>query len=464
MPEHVSAENLLLRLRWIERIRLCAALALVALTLLLRFGLRLEFPWRVMLVLAGIVAVYDALFGWLRTRFQALPREALVFAKLERLANAQIGLDLVFLSLVIHFSGGIENPFVVLYPVYPIAAAILLTRRSAYMHAALATLLLLAVGLCEALWPASHHHVGRYLPVELFRNPYFVAGEVVAAGIAVHVSVYLASAVATRLHQREREVRAAHDALAARSAELAGANEELRALEERKSRFLSLAAHELRGPLAATEGCLAVACDGLTSDPVRRAEALKRARSRIQGMLQIVRDLLALAGAHKLSETASRTRIAFDELARRVVEQYSDSAAARQIDLVFHPSGQAGEVWADERALFDALGNLVSNAIKYTEEGGHVKVAVRQSGREAVCEVIDDGIGIPESEARKLFTEFFRASNARASGQEGTGLGLSVVREIVEKHGGTVKIESLHNLGTCAAVTLPLAGPGHGRM
>ena len=113
----------------------------------------------------------------------------------------------------------------------------------------------------------------------------------------------------------------------------------------------------------------------------------------------------------------------------------------------------------DERVLADALGNLVSNAVKYTTEGGHVKVATRMVGEEVVCDVIDDGIGIPEAEKKRLFEEFFRASNARASGREGTGLGLAIVKEAVERHGGSLKIESLQNLGSCMTIALPAAAP-----
>jgi len=459
MPEHVSAENLLFRLRWLERLRLHAALGIVALTSLVHFGLKLTLPWRALFLLAGLVIVYNGVFGILRRKLQALPREKLSFDRLERFANAKICLDLVMLTLVLHFSGGVENPFAMLYLVYPITAAILLTPRSAYLQAGLATLLLLALGVYEAVWPDSHHHVGGYLSVELFQNPFFIAGEVVALAVAVSVAIYLAGTIARRLHQRERELREARDALAARSTDLTRANEDLRALEERKSRFLSLAAHELRGPLAAAEGCLAVACDGFMADPRKQIESLKRARSRIKGMLEVVRDILALAGTHKIAESARLRRIALDGVARDVVDKYADEAARRQIDLVFHPPAAHVTVRGDEKALSDAIGNLVSNAIKYTREGGHVKVAVRRARKEAVCEVIDDGIGIPESEADKLFGEFYRASNARASGQEGTGLGLSLVKEIMERHGGRITIESLKGLGTCATVFLGVADP-----
>ena len=175
-------------------------------------------------------------------------------------------------------------------------------------------------------------------------------------------------------------------------------------------------------------------------------------------MLQLVRDLLTLARTYELAQPSRQTRMVLDDIAGRVVDQYAELAASRQIDLVFQPGGHGAEVVCNERALLDAIGNLISNAVKYTKDGGHVKVATRMSRGEIVCEVIDDGIGIPKGEKENLFQNFYRADNARASGQEGTGLGLSIVREIVAKYGGRATIESLENLGTCAAFSLPL-GP-----
>lgn len=460
MPKRSRPERLLLRLRWLERLRWFAAGGLVALTLGARFVLELRLAWRPLLLLAGAVVAYNVVFGLVRTHLQAKPRGSLTREKIKLFANLQIGLDMVLLTLVLHFSGGVENPFVVIYLLHPITASILFTPRSAYVHASLATLLFLLMCICEAAWPGLHHPVGGYLDGDMFRRPLVIGAAVGALAVSVHLAVYLVSTIARSLHQREAQLHDATDALELRSSELAQANEELRQIEERKSRFLSLAAHQLRGPLAATEGCLALVCDGYASDPAKRAELLSRARARIQGMLQIVRDLLTLAGAHELTEAATARRAVLDEVAQRVIEQYSDFAASRQIALVFHPGAHRAEVSMNDRALADALGNLVSNAIKYTEEGGHVKVATRAVRSEAICEVIDDGIGIPEAEQENLFKDFFRAANARISGQEGTGLGLSIVKEIAEKHGGSVKIESLENLGTCAAFTVPLAtGP-----
>jgi len=458
MPEHASVENLRLRLHWLGTLRWLAAGGMAAATLFVHFVLGLGLAWVGLLAVAGISAACNGLFHLLHRRLDAARKGALTFNQLERIANVEIAIDLVLLTLALHFSGGAENPFIVVYPLPPIIASILLTQRWAYLQAGWATLLLAGMTALEALHPSLHHPVNGYLSTPIFRDSLVIVGEVGALAFSVHVSVYLAGTLARRLHQREGQLRETRDALAGHTTELARMNEELRQLEEKKSRFLSLAAHQLRGPLAATHSCLVAACGGYASEPERQAELLRRARARIHSMLQVIRDLLTLAGTHELAQPSRQTAVDLDGVAARVVDQYVEFAASRQIDLVYFPPDREARVVGNETALADAIGNLVSNAVKYTREDGHVKVAVRVLRGDVVCEVIDDGIGIPEAEKEHLFQEFFRARNARASGQEGTGLGLAIVKEIVGRHGGRLTIESLENLGTCVVMSIPIAG------
>ena len=136
------------------------------------------------------------------------------------------------------------------------------------------------------------------------------------------------------------------------------------------------------------------------------------------------------------------------------------AADAKSVSLQFWGGLSGRLVRADKRALEDVVANLVSNAVKYTPDGGTVKVKTFAEGACATCEVIDTGIGIPRREQDKLFTEFFRASNAKRVASEGTGLGLTIVKEVVERHGGAVEVHSIENLGTCVKFSVPLETQG----
>jgi len=451
------AKDLLQRLDWLGRLRLAAAAALAALTLLLRFALARRLPWGALLALAAAVTIYALLFAALRRRLAAPPATEPVARRAERLGTLEIAADTVVVLLGLHFTGGVENPFVVLTLLPPIVAAILLRPAAAYSVAGFMVVLLLALALGEARWPGVHRSPGWGLPCEHYRDAFNVGGEVAALAFTAFLSVYFVSSVAQRLLQREEQLLLTRDSLASRSEELARMNRELRSLDEEKSRFLSLAAHQLRGPLAATETCLAAVRDGYADDPAKHASLLRLAHERVEAMLEVVRDLLTLATAHSLARPSEQTVVLFDEAVARVVDQYLEYAASRRTSLVFSPGCPGGEILGDERALGEAVGNLVSNAIKYTPPGGHVKVITRRTGDTITCEVIDDGIGIPEKEKDRLFEEFFRASNARAHEKEGTGLGLAITREIVRRFGGSLRIESLEHLGTCVILCLPCA-------
>jgi len=111
----------------------------------------------------------------------------------------------------------------------------------------------------------------------------------------------------------------------------------------------------------------------------------------------------------------------------------------------------------DPVRLGQVLDNLVSNAIKYTPNGGGVSITMTRTGETATIAVSDTGIGVPAEEQDQLFDRFFRTSNARTAGIEGTGLGLAITRRIVEAHGGTIGFESVEGTGTTFRLTLPHA-------
>jgi len=117
-------------------------------------------------------------------------------------------------------------------------------------------------------------------------------------------------------------------------------------------------------------------------------------------------------------------------------------------------------VYGDGDRLIQAIGNLLSNAARYTPEAGVVRVRLLQEGAEAVIEVADSGIGVAEDERDKVFTRFWRADPARTRASGGLGIGLAVVREIVERHGGRVEVHTSDLGGAAFVVRLPLSGDG----
>jgi two-component system OmpR family sensor kinase len=176
-----------------------------------------------------------------------------------------------------------------------------------------------------------------------------------------------------------------------------------------------------------------------------RDAALAQLQQGVQRFGHLAQQLLTLARLEPPAPAAPAGRVDLQALARAVVLELVDLAQARQIDLGLAES-EPLQVRGDALWLQVLLRNLVDNAIRYTPEGGHIDVAVRRDGADALLEVRDDGPGIPQSERERVFDRFYRGE--RAAGRTGSGLGLSIVRRIAEQH---------HALVTVGA---PAAGPG----
>ncbi len=223
-------------------------------------------------------------------------------------------------------------------------------------------------------------------------------------------------------------------------------------------RFLSDAAHQLRTPLAGLKGHLELAL-GDARDPVQ-AQRLARAHQGVQRSTRLVGQLLALARSEpEAAAVAHRERIDAVELARALTAEAVPRALAAEVDLGFDEpdagDGPPARVWGTPLLLREALGNLVDNAIAYAGQGATVTVRVRRHASEVRFEVEDDGPGVAVADRERMFERFVRGTDAGA----GCGLGLAIVRGIVERHGGRVELAGAHPKGLVARVTLPADDP-----
>jgi signal transduction histidine kinase len=182
---------------------------------------------------------------------------------------------------------------------------------------------------------------------------------------------------------------------------------------------------------------------------------LAKIEGRMDHLLELVDDILELSQAKAGQPLGQVTALDLVEETRTVCKPYLEEAAAKNLAMAVRLPESALRVRMPEKAYHLIVSNLVSNAIKYTPSGS-VRVTLRRKGAEAELTVQDTGIGIPKGEVRYLFTEFFRASNARAGNVPGTGLGLAAVKALVEDYQGRVRLESEENQGSKFTVRLPL--------
>jgi len=237
---------------------------------------------------------------------------------------------------------------------------------------------------------------------------------------------------------------------------LSDQNRRLLELDRLKDEFLSLVSHELRTPLTSIRGYLDLVLDEeageLNPEQRRFLKAVERNSGRL---LRLVGDLLFVAQADAGRLTLERAKVDVAALAAECVEAARPVADQRSIEL--HLAAEPVPALVGDRGrLAQVLDNLVSNALKFTPEGGRVEVRTSVTDDYVRLEVEDSGIGIPAEEQPRLFERFFRAASATEQAIPGTGLGLAIVKAIVEAHAGRIEVVSAPGKGTTFLVELPL--------
>jgi two-component system phosphate regulon sensor histidine kinase PhoR len=233
---------------------------------------------------------------------------------------------------------------------------------------------------------------------------------------------------------------------------------DLRRLERVRQEFVANVSHELKTPLAVIKVCVETLISGAAGDPDARGPFLEQIDDQSERLHALILDLLSLARIETGTESFELQPVPLEPMVRDCLDRHQARARAKGQELAASSSNDASvAARADEEALGTILDNLVDNALKYTPAGGRVAVRWSTSEGQAVVEVEDSGIGIPERDLPRLFERFYRVDKARARELGGTGLGLSIVKHLVQAMGGDVGVRSAVGRGTTFTVKLPLA-------
>jgi len=232
---------------------------------------------------------------------------------------------------------------------------------------------------------------------------------------------------------------------------------ELMRLEEVRRDFVAHASHELRTPLAAIRGFAETLFESAGLSPEEQKNYLEVIHRHAQRLSSLVEDLLELS---TIESRTLRLELAPVDVARAAENLIADSRLRieeRRITASVRRNGRPVAL-ADARALDQVLGNLLDNALKYTEPGGAIEVAVEERLGRVRVSVADSGIGIPPEDTTRIFERFYRVDRARSRALGGTGLGLSIVKHLVQAMGGEISVKSELGKGSTFAFTLPAAG------
>jgi signal transduction histidine kinase len=434
--------RLIKRAYWLIRLRWVATVCAGGGTWFCGNVLAIELQSFALYGIASLLALYNAVMLLLLSHF-AKANTQTSSSPVKKIINFQVSADLLILTVLLHFSGGIENPFVFYFMFHMIIASILLSERESYLQATFAVLVFGFMVLFEYLQIIPHYCLRGFVTHCLHRDGLYVLGTFIVFTTAMYLAVYMASYIATRLKQAEQAYKDANTLLLEK--------------DRIKDEYVLRVTHDIKGHLAAIQSCLDVAGSGFAGSlSDKQADFIGRASARTRQLTDFVRKLLQLTHL-RLSSEMEKTVFSLQETLCDAVAAVKNRAEDKSINLSSDIGQSENKVVGDQLSIEETVVNLLLNSIKYTPENGTIRINTKDDGDYVLVEVIDTGIGIPQKELPMVFDEFYRATNARKVEKDGTGLGLSIAKQIVERHGGKIGVESKENSGTMFWFTLPKA-------
>jgi signal transduction histidine kinase len=439
--EPVSANiRLLKRAYWLIKLRWAAILFVGAATYVSQNFLDIELQDVALYAIAILLAVYNVTVLVLLNHFAKRGNEV-PHAAVKKIINFQISADLLILTVLLHFSGGIENPFVFYFIFHMIIASILLSVRESFLQATFAVLLFCLLILLEYLQLIPHYCLIGFAPYCLHRSNLYILGILFVFTTALYLAVYMSSYIAVRLKRAEQAYRQA--------------NILLQKKDRIKDEYVLRVTHDIKAHLATIQSCLGLVVNKVVGPlDEKPAEFINRAHNRTIKLKNFVETLLKLTQM-RLSDKFEMDTFSLRDTVDNAVAAVRTKAEDKSITLNCDVESSVDKIFGNQFSIEEVTANLLLNAIKYTPKNGTITLNAKKGNDFTVIEIADTGIGIPADELGEVFDEFFRASNARKTKKNGTGLGLSIAKYIVERHGGKIWVDSIEDTGTKFWITLP---------
>jgi signal transduction histidine kinase len=345
-----------------------------------------------------------------------------------RIINYQMSVDLLILTGLLHFSGGITNPFVIYFIFHMILSSILLSPVQSYLQAVLASLLLILLAAAEYTGFVDHHSLAGFVAHDFYLDKQYIAGMIFAVITTLFLAVYMTSSIAIQQRVHEEGYREANIAL----------NEKDRIKDE----YVARVTHDIKGHLAAIRSCLDVLAGGMAG-PLgeKQGEFVMRAHTRTKKLTLFIHSLLKLTRM-RLAHNIPKEEFLLSDTINAAIATVGGPGQAKDITIETELAISDVIVTGNQVSIEELITGLLNNAIKYTQNGGNVVLNAQDSRDNVTIEVRDNGMGIPEESVARVFEEFYRASNAKSTEKDGTGLGLSIAKQIVERHGGEISAKN----------------------
>jgi signal transduction histidine kinase len=440
MENILHSSNLVRRAYWLIRLRWMAIAGLVIATFVAERLFGVALPVRKLYWMAGILLVYNFILYDLM-RYVTWKGKVATAAAINGIVTFQISADWIILTIILHLSGGVENPFYLYFVFHTILTGVLLSKVQSYIQATFAVALFGGLILLEYFHVIAHYRLTGFVDGTGYNNDLFVFGTFFVFATTIYVVAYVTASISEQLRNQQHE--------------LAETNDELQKKDYLKNEYVLRLTHDIKGHLSAIQSCLDVVNDQLVGAlNEKQIDLIERAHRRTSRCLNFIDALLKLTrmkltGRIDMSYFPLRNVI-FDSLAAG-----ERRAKNKDISISYHIDQDVDEIYGEPVLIEEIVANVLLNAVKYSPDHGKVEMNVKDEGEGVLIVVKDTGIGIPEQDLEKIFEEFYRAQNARKIEKDGTGLGLSIARQVVERHKGRIWAGNNPDSGSTFNIWLP---------
>jgi signal transduction histidine kinase len=421
VPAHILFTRWFISIRWVALIIL----------LLSNYIVRHLFHISIQEIPIYILAVILFVFNVLHTIFlKQITKEGgqKVIPRIKQEIHFQIITDLIVLTLILHYSGGIENPLILFYFLHMIIASSIFSTLVNYLYAFFAILLAALLALLECYSIIPHYPMEGFINHALYKNTLYVFG----SGFIFTCTSFLVVSLSHMIISRSIKSEEAYFKT----------NLELENKDKLKNEYVLRVTHDIKGHVAAILSCIEVIRSKI-GGPVNdvQEEFINRAYDRTELLSGFIKNLLNLT-IKRLKHDNEFEDFLFKDLINKVVDSIQILSSDKFIDFNINIDKSIEIMNGNPFTIEELFSNLLLNAVKYTPPYGHIELNVKDRHDHIITEIYDSGIGIPKEELSNVFDEFYRASNVSKDVKTGSGLGLSIVRQIVENHNGQIWVSS----------------------
>jgi signal transduction histidine kinase len=251
----------------------------------------------------------------------------------------------------------------------------------------------------------------------------------------------MASSISVRLRNREKSLKEANDLLEEK--------------DRIKSEYVLRVTHDIKEHISAIQSCIAPVAEGIVGElNPKQKDLIKRADERAGKLIFFIKALLEITRI-KLSKDIEMKEFSLTKTIENAIMLIDAKARAKGLLIESHVESSIGLIKGAQIHIEETIANLLANSVKYTLKNGKIRISAEDRGDSALIQISDTGIGIPKDEILNVFDEFYRARNAKEIERDGTGLGLSMAKQVVERHHGKIWVESEEGKGSAFSIILP---------